>query len=628
MQIKYSPTQIEKEALELISKEVTTWENAQCFVTDKISYNMRDIIKRARKNYYGVFDSPYDEATGREKIWVPLTETTVEQLVKNIDIDTKDINVRAKNPKQNVMAEVDREILRDQLKQRGFGEILDEIERIMTIDGTCVVKTWKSKNREGKDILKCKVVDNLNFFIDPYAHSIEETDAVTERVVMPWSDFENQRKWINKDKVVPTTVDPTRDISKDENPNPTDIEIYNREGWFSKFLMTGNEEDREEMVFGVIIASGVKSDGGVIHKIMTTEKQHKSYDECWLTRVPGRWYGRGVPEKLFALQSYLNEIANLRINNSRIFQTGLFKARKGRGITQRSLHNLISGGVLLVDDLNDIEQFQMNNPALGDSLQDEGNIRAWAADVTQSREPNNETLPASTPATTVAIQNQNNKSAYSLIQEGLGMFLQRLISRQWIPILKEIITPEDILRISGNSSTLAKIDSGLIDNLVNKAVAKYIIENFNIPDEGVIEMARTQAQRELAKQGKERYFKAEVFLSSDFDVEVFVTNEDFDKNTILQNLMQIIGVIAKVTPNVDIEGVVGEMLDIMGLGGDRFIKQQIQQQLPQVKGLPQGQMTQGQNQPAPGDTLAGNQAPSSPGQLIAQAQQQAPQGTL
>lgn len=628
MQIKYSPTQIEKEALELISKEVTTWENAQCFVTDKISYNMRDIIKRARKNYYGVFDSPYDEATGREKIWVPLTETTVEQLVKNIDIDTKDINVRAKNPKQNVMAEVDREILRDQLKQRGFGEILDEIERIMTIDGTCVVKTWKSKNREGKDILKCKVVDNLNFFIDPYAHSIEETDAVTERVVMPWSDFENQRKWINKDKVVPTTVDPTRDTSRDEKPNPTDIEIYNREGWFSKFLMTGNEEDREEMVFGVIIASGVKSDGGVIHKIMTTEKQHKSYEECWLTRVPGRWYGRGVPEKLFALQSYLNEIANLRINNSRIFQTGLFKARKGRGITQRSLHNLISGGVLLVDDLNDIEQFQMNNPALGDSLQDEGNIRAWAADVTQSREPNNETLPASTPATTVAIQNQNNKSAYSLIQEGLGMFLQRLISRQWIPILKEIITPEDILRISGNASTLAKIDSGLIDNLVNKAVAKYIIENFNVPDEGVIEMARTQAQRELAKQGKERYFKAEVFLSSDFDVEVFVTNEDFDKNTILQNLMQIIGVIAKVTPNVDIEGVVGEMLDIMGLGGDRFIKQQVQQQLPQAKGLPQGQLPQAQGQPTPGDTLAGNQAPSSPGQLIAQAQQQAPQGTL
>ncbi len=95
---KLSNKDIEAEAITIVRGERQRWEVATAFITDRVNFKMRQLSRILRKNHYGLFDQPKDEFTGQEKIWYPLTEINVEAVVKNIDLDQKDIGFRAKNP--------------------------------------------------------------------------------------------------------------------------------------------------------------------------------------------------------------------------------------------------------------------------------------------------------------------------------------------------------------------------------------------------------------------------------------------------------------------------------------------------------------------------------------------------
>src|SRR6185295_8367226 len=116
--------ELEAQAVSILVREKTLWEQSYAFITEKVAFNMRNLIRQCRKNYWGVFDEPIDNQTGRRKIWPPLTESIVEAVVKNIDLDTKDVNFRAKKPSAVALTHVVRSIVRHGLDELGFGELL------------------------------------------------------------------------------------------------------------------------------------------------------------------------------------------------------------------------------------------------------------------------------------------------------------------------------------------------------------------------------------------------------------------------------------------------------------------------------------------------------------------------
>ncbi len=100
----YQPTVQDKLALSLINSERRAWEYATVWVSDDASFDMRDEIDDARKNYYGKFVEPVDPDTKLAKLFIPLTEWTVERMVTNIDLDTKDIHLRSPQGKNSRVA--------------------------------------------------------------------------------------------------------------------------------------------------------------------------------------------------------------------------------------------------------------------------------------------------------------------------------------------------------------------------------------------------------------------------------------------------------------------------------------------------------------------------------------------
>ena len=302
---------IANEAINIVTKERTNWEDAVCYVTEKIGFRMREMIRTFRKNFWGIFDKPIDPATGREKTWIPLAMKVVEDYAKTINMGQKDINFRAKNPKGYSWTHMTRAIVRDYLNKMYFGETMDEMDRQLLIDGTVVWKTWESREN-GKVKLNRETVDLLNIYIDPTEKDIQSAYRFTERALMTpdqikgmdWFDIAGDikgSKTLNKNdaKLGSGYTQSTGDF----------VDVWEMWGKIPKWLVTGDKKakDAYSEIDGHIIVSGIDANGPRVHLIEENKKKDcfgniiKPYEECRDAKISGRWYGLGKIERILAI---------------------------------------------------------------------------------------------------------------------------------------------------------------------------------------------------------------------------------------------------------------------------------------------------------------------------------------
>lgn len=543
---------IKEDAIKFIVDKKTDWETATCYITDKISFQMREVIKQCRKNYWGIFNTPNDEDTGQAKTFVPLTESIVDTDVKNREIDTKDLVFKSKKASRTRLNILIREIVREELRKVNFGEKLDLEARTLSIDGTVVWKTVKNMVDE-KSIAEIKNVDILNFYIDPTAETIQETPLVIERSVMTLQEVRDMDGWDNT-----ADLEGSEDISANNAMTGTSdcktgvkmVELYEAWGLIPKYFITGKEKDNEEDVEGHIVISKNKG-SHTVHLIELNDNGIKPYEEDRYIRVQGRWYGKGIAEKLLMLQSWQNIIVNVRINRARVSQLGLFKLKKGTGITSQLFSKLSANGIIPLDNLNDLEQLVVKEASEA-SYRDEQVVQTWAERVTSAFEMvSGEQIPATTTATIGAIQSQSAKSQFVLIKKQTGMFIERVLRRHFLPIVSKNIKRGDIVRISLDVDELREIDEQFAEAMAINQVQKY---------GGEYESVRQSIFDKLQTKGKDRFIKLGKNVDLlDYDLTLAMSNEDIDKNLIITNLLNMM----RVAPQYQ-EQIVQKVFDILG----------------------------------------------------------------
>jgi hypothetical protein len=533
--------EIKTKALTLVTGERNRWEAAQCFVTPRVSFAMRSLIETCRKNYMGVFDTPNDENTNRRKIWIPLTESTVESVVKNIDLDAKDIVFYAKHPAALDLTHIIRSKVRNELSAINFGEKLDLFERRLAIDGTAVWKTGEGMDsRLKRETIKLYDVDLLNFYIDPSAPSIAEAGRVTERSIMTPAEI-RRMDWMDTDNFTGAAHRYDRNMSADNEE--TWVDVYESWGKYPESLITGDDKDINEVDLHIVV-SGIDGNGGRVHKIERFDGK-KPYEEAWYQRVPNRWYGRGVAEKLIMLQLWMNTIVNIRINRSYVQQLGLFKIRKGSGVTPQMLSRLAANGAVTVNSMDDLEQLIVQEASQA-SYNDENIIQTWSERVTAAFESvTGEALPASTTATIGAIQNKSAMSQFVLIREGLGNFLERWVKNQVLPILADHCTPGEIIRITGNPEDVMAYKQAVAKRLAVGMDGEYTDNVANMTEQ-IPEYIKIENASDIAWD--------------DYDVGVNVTNSSIDESVLMQNIIQAM----QIAPEQR-EPLTRSLFDIMGI---------------------------------------------------------------
>jgi hypothetical protein len=583
------------DVLRVMRDEIVSVDDATVFITEKIGWFIKNIVKRCRKNYYGVFDRPVDPVTGDEKYWVPLTESSVSNFVRAMDFDQKDIYVRPRKDDAVGAARVLRMVVDFWLNQIKFGELLDQIELIFSRDGTCIVKSWLSYHPKfDRRVLRSEIVDRLNFYIDPTAKSIQEAGWVTERSVMTIDEFKRHKEWDNVDKVEgdANINSPMRRLNNRGGGYVPYVEVYERWGKIMKSMITKRKEDENVWIDGVVIASNIFTKP-LVHKVMENpfKDKRKPYEEARFEVVDGRWDGRGLAEKLFGPQTYLNTIINIRKNNSLILQNGLFEIRKGSGITNEMIGRLYAGGAVLVGRLGeDIKQIPIQDYRQS-SYSDEERIIDWSQRIIGSQVQPSAAVTASTPATTALIKQQASNDVFGFAQEQLGHFIKRLFERHYIPLIVESLKENEVLRITGSMDQIAEMDRAYVDMLAEQQVLDYISRTGYVPSSDEVAIAKEQAVNRIGKTLKDVRFvktKKEIF-DTDFDIAVDIDAQEYDKTVVVQQLRELLLTVSRALPetNLDVNAILKEILDIMGLKGNRFFNER-PTQLAQGAQLAQG----------------------------------------
>lgn len=564
-------TDIEAEAVALVKGEVAQWENAIAWVTDKVAFQMRDLIRTLRKNYWGVFDNPTDPTTGRKKIWVPLTHSLCDAVTKNIDLDQKDVNVRAKKAESVPTASLVRALVKNYLDKMYFGEHIDEMERQLAIDGTVV---WKTIEQDGEP--KKINVDLLNFYIDPSEENIQSAFRVTERALLTPEQVKAMDGWINTDVTPSVSVARTdKDMNSTNSGASHYVDVYEMWGQIPKRLITGRKKDTE-MVSGHIVVSGLEGTGPKVHLIEENKNELKPYEEVRYTRVTGRWYGVGVAEKIMMLQLWLNTIVNIRINRSYVSQLGLFLIKRGAGITPQMISRLGSNGGILVNNTDDIQQLVMQEASQA-SYQDEQNIVGWARQVTSAFEVvTGEQLPSSTTATAIATQSTGAMSQFSMVKKGIGMFFQRWIDRHCIPIIAKNIKLNDIIRVAGDDVTEEITERVAAFMAATEVEAAF--ERGEIPTEQDVLNFIEKAKAEIQRQPSLFVQAVQKLAADDVETQVYVTDEELNSSVVVTNLINMLNIVQATRPDI-VEPTVRQIYDILGL---QYPKSAPKPQMPMI----------------------------------------------
>lgn len=554
---------IDKDIINIVDTERTQWERAITWLTPEVGYDMRKVIKKCRKNYWGVFEEPMEKGAKREKTWQHLTMRICEDYIKNINMSLRDLNFRAKRNSGYEIVDITRLFVHDYLYKMYFGETMDSTDRQLVIDGTVVWKTWEENGE-----LKRETVDLLNFYIDPTAKNIQEVDRVTERCLYTPAQIKQMTAWRNTEGVKGSTNFNKNDSEaslQSINTTTTEyVDVWEMWGKIPKKYITFNEKDTGEIDAHVVV-SGLQGEPRV-HLIEENKRKDtfgnilKPYEELRDTVVTGIWYGLGRAFRIIGLQEYINTVVNTRINKNIISQLGLIKVRKGAGVTSKDINSLLSNGVITLTDINtDMAEVNINESGQS-SYTDEQLIINWAQAITSANSISaGEELPASQTATASSIQNSQAKTAFTLTKEAKGMFFERWLNRHALPIIINSMKKSDFVRLSKDDTKFEE----LLDTIAsNKALAELdkAKETGVIPTHSQLQSAIDEFKSTIRKRGDVLIQNAKDIMADSVEAYVYFTNEDLDTTVTVQNLMQML----QISPEYK-DDIIKKIYDLMGL---------------------------------------------------------------
>ena len=266
------------------------------------------------------------------------------------------------------------------------------------------------------------------------------------------------------------------------------------------------------------------------------------------------------------LQEYSNLVLNVRKTRALVSQLGLFKVRKGSGVTAQMVSRLAANGAIQVTNMDDIQQMPMQD-ASPSSYKDEEVIQSWSAKVTSTYESaTGESLPASTPATNAVLQSRTAQSQFELIREGIGLFISRWLKRQALPIMMKNVKRDDIVRLTGETDELKEYDERVVSEIIWNELQN-VKNRGGFVDPAAVQRERERLISQMSMSGKDRFVKvAQKIDWTEFDVQVYVTNEEVDKAVLAKNLIDTLGIVAsKPDLNIDSSAIVRQIFDVMGL---------------------------------------------------------------
>lgn len=570
-----------------IITEIQDYESNSINLSERAVYSQHRIIQDILTHQNKEFLTPLIAGQENDREFYDIISPMIETAVSNIDLDTDNIQPYADNPEHSAQEYVARILIRNFLRQTNHGEVLNDTLYQFVDDGNIIVRKVADKGEIYRPVLP----QNL-YVIDQAARTLEDT-TVIEKQIMNQSEVRDMKDWGNKDKVFSMCL-----------MNGTKIpyyEVFYRYGEISKMELgyikqevhnqkyeykEGDEkvfvhslvamarattEEKDELdnrVQGIVVfAEELKPEEIKITGKLKI-KRHKPYESARLGKFNGRFWGEGYREKGMPYQNRANEIGNqLRkimehaatmawwsdddtIGGKNILSSvkrgQIIQVKAGR--TLNVLNNTFPNFSLFVSEWN-------------------RNIRECEKTLKSFEVATGESLPSSTSATAVSIQNQAVGKYYNFKREKFGLFISSVFKRF---VMKELLDlkEDETIELLGDISTLEEIAEAYTKGWLLKNYLKTVALAG-----GTITKQSWENLKEMKKQEILKKPKNYITVFKDFfkDVELYVgintTGEGFNKQAKISNMLALLAYETNpaIQSNPDIMDTVNDIKQMLGL---------------------------------------------------------------
>ena len=583
-----------RKAVNLIITEIENFETETISLSDNVTFSQYQTVQDNITHQNKGFLTKLAPGQEDDREFYDIVSPMIETAVSNIDIDTDNIEPYVDDPEHLAEEYAARVLLKNFLRQTNHGTVLNDAEYQFVDDGTIVAR----KVDNDGEIYRLVLPANL-YVIDQSARTLEET-VVIEKFVMNQTQVREMKDWDNKDKVYDmcnvgdSGLIPYYEIyyrygeksKKDlgyEKKEVHGIDYTYKEGDENKFVQaleimvkakTGAKDLDDNNIYGVIVfAEELKPEEIKITKRLKV-KRYKPYEFARLGKFNGRFWGEGYREKGKPYQNRANELGNQIRAIMKLASKMVFWSNDKQIAGKNILSAIKNGQVLQATDLQLLNNVYPNLSLFAEEWN--RNINECAKALKAFEVASGESLPSSTSATAIAIQNQAVGKYYNFMQERYGLFVAPVFKRWVLPELTNL-QEDEVVELLG--------DEAMIEEIIDAYVKGWMKDNFfrsavlagEIPTQEEWQQVNELKKQEIMKQPKKFMTIAKGFFKGiEMYVGINTTGEAFNKQAKISNMLQLIPYI---TDPADVVDAINDVRQMLGL---RPIKQKAQTPINQV----------------------------------------------
>ncbi|MFZ5365425.1 MAG: hypothetical protein ACOZBH_04500 [Patescibacteria group bacterium] len=512
-------------------------------------FDQLETIKRIHLYYASQFDNGNSDEFGY-KYFYNESKPRCKNATKNIDFDTKDIQIKAVNGGLDYhKAMIMRTDVRRWMRQRQLGKVINESVIKVPRYGTFVLKKSNSKKI-------VEPVDLRNIKCDTTANSLQDTWVVEDHYYTT-SELRKMKDIWNSEAIelaIKSFITHRKENYDDgeisesgEKGNAQYIlvkEFYDDvpENWV---VDNGDNEKQVLAQFVVIMPEDSEKKGsqndnkkqGLTLFKEVLEDGKKDYKEVHYDRIDGRWLGCGIVEDSFDGQMMKNEYINqimlsIRLSNLILFQT------EDKTLAKNILSDLMNGDILkvkgIINRIDTTNRGTQENTILNSEIENLLNKLSNSFEVTTG-----ESMPSGTPLGLGQMLNQNANKLFDFIREEIGMFWQEVFEDWIMPEIEKDLNKEHILEILDKDQIIL-LNEAVKKDKVWEAIKKRILQGRGTPTQEDIQNAMQIIDDQFATKDTIYLDLPKDFYNFKKSVECYITDERYNKMERSQTLMTIL----------------------------------------------------------------------------------------
>jgi hypothetical protein len=558
---------------------------AKTLETPPSDLTVSSLIRKREQNYiYGnnqtsqyVNESPYEDiskieaylnskhtsgdkdALGRDKPFFNIVLGARNIWFRATDIDRKNIKIRATCYDDVIPAFIATQMLQEWMRKNNFGQFLNNWGLELSGYNSTIVKFVEKDGELYQSVIPWNrvICDFIDFDANPVIEILELTPAQLK-----------QRKGYNQElvSILLDAITARQQLNRQRKDNLNNfIKLYEIHGNLPLSYLTGKDSDWDTYVQQMHVVTFVEGKGKGEYDDYTLVSGREDQSPYMLTSLIPATDGSislmGSVKSLFDSQWMQNHTAKLIKDELDFTSNKIFNSTDPNLLGQNALQNFMLGDVVITAPNTGLTPINMQADIV--ALQSYQNQwKALAQEITST--PNvlqGANMPSGTAYRTTAIVQQEAHDNFEIMTENKGLAIEEMMRRFILPyIRRRALNNTDELVAELEEADIQKIDGIYIKNEATKKVNNQIVESVLkgqpvTPEEQQAMMQEAQAgmKQQMMQTGNKRFFKPseiddvtwkEMFDDLEWDVEVDVTGENEDKNTVLTTLNTVLQTLA------------------------------------------------------------------------------------